>query len=161
MIRSLKCVFVLLLALMSLFYALQNIANIDACYSAIAYVLSMQEHAVYPNSVMPEVTASPLVWAAVLVIISTEILAGIVLLKGCWDMWSVRQAKAATFNASKKYALVGASIGIIVWFGYFGVFGGALLQMWQTQAGAMSLNGAFQYFASCVFIWLIVNTADV
>lgn len=159
-IRHFKCLFVLLLALMCLVYAFQNIANIDACYQAIAYVLSMQEHTVYPDSIMPTIEASFLVWLVVILIITTEILAGLVLLKGAWDLWSARLADAMTFNRAKKYTLIGASIGIIVWFGYFAVFGGALMQMWQTQAGAMSLNGAFQYFASCVFIWLIVNSSD-
>lgn len=48
-IRHFKIIFVLLLALMCLIYAFQNIANIDACYQAIAYVISMQEHTVYPD----------------------------------------------------------------------------------------------------------------
>ncbi|MCW8856434.1 MAG: DUF2165 domain-containing protein [Kangiella sp.] len=159
-IRHFKCLFVLLLALMCLFYAFQNIANIDACYQAIAYVLSMQEHAVYPDSIMPAIEASFLIWLVVILIIATEILAGLILLKGAWDLWSVRLADAMVFNQAKKYALIGAAIGIVVWFGYFAVFGGALMQMWQTQAGSMSLTGAFQYFASCVFIWLIVNSKD-
>lgn len=159
-IRHFKCLFVLLLALMCLIYAFQNIANIDACYQAIAYVLSMQEHTVYPDSIMPTIEASFLVWLVVILIISTEIVAGLVLLKGTWDLWSARLADAMTFNRAKKYALIGASIGIIVWFGYFAVFGGALMQMWQTQAGSTSLSGAFQYFSSCVFIWLIVNSSD-
>lgn len=159
-IRHFKCLFVLLLALMCLFYAFQNIANIDACYQAIAYVLSMQEHAVYPDSIIPTIEASFLVWFVVILIIVTEILAGLVLLKGAWDLWSARLADAMVFNQAKKYALIGAGIGILVWFGYFAVFGGALMQMWQTQAGDMSLRGAFQFFSSCVFIWLIVNSKD-
>lgn len=57
-IRHFKVIFVLLLALMCLIYAFQNIANIDACYQAIAYVLSMQEHAVYPDSIMPSIESS-------------------------------------------------------------------------------------------------------
>lgn len=160
MIRTLKCVFVVLLALMCLFYALQNIANIDACYGAIAYVLSMQDHTVYPNSIIPSITNSAIVWIAVIVIIATEILAGIILAKGAFDLWSARHADAATFNRAKRFALLGAGIGIVVWFGYFGVFGGGLMQMWQTQAGSMSLNGAFQYFASCVFVWLLLVSRD-
>lgn len=160
MIRTLKCVFVVLLALMCLFYALQNIANIDACYGAIAYVLSMQDHTAYPNSIIPSITNGSIVWIAVVVIIATELLAGIVLAKGAFDLWLARHADAATFNSAKRFAFVGAGIGIIVWFGYFGVFGGSLMQMWQTQTGAMSLNGAFQYFASCVFVWLLLASRD-
>lgn len=160
MIRTLKCVFVVLLALMCLIYALQNIANIDECYSAIAYVLSMQDHTVYPNSIFPSISNGIIVWLAVIVIITTEILAGLILAKGAYDLWSARHSDAATFNRAKRFALLGAGIGIIVWFGYFGVFGGGLMQMWQTQTGSMSLTGAFQYFASCVFVWLLIVSRD-
>jgi predicted small integral membrane protein len=156
MIRTFKSIFVLLLALMALFYALQNIANIDACYAAIAYVLSMQDHSAYPNSIIPAITAGWLVWAAVIVIISSEIIAAALLLVGFWHLWNARKAASKEFNQSKTFAFYGAGVGIIVWFGYFGVGGGALMQMWQTQAGGLSLTGAFQYFASCVFVWLIL-----
>ncbi|RUO74911.1 DUF2165 domain-containing protein [Pseudidiomarina sediminum] len=160
MIRSFKCAFVLLLALMALFYALQNIANIEACYAAIAYVLSMAEHTIYPSSIFPEVTMTTVVWAAVIVIIGSELAAALLLLIGFGRMWKARKSVAKVFNQSKAFALYGAGVGIVVWFGYFGVFGGALMQMWQTQAGAMSLSGAFQYFVSCALVWLIVNSPE-
>lgn len=160
MIRTFKCIFVLLLGLMALLYALQNIANIEACYAAIAYVLSLADHSVYPHSIFPAITAPSVVWTAVVVIITSELIAALLLFIGCWQMWQARKAVAKEFNQRKAFALYGAGVGIVVWFGYFGVFGGALMQMWQTQAGGMSLTGAFQYFASCVFVWLIVNNPD-
>ena len=76
------------------------------------------------------------------------------------DLWGARKAPADTFNAAKAFALLGCGTGIVVWLGLFLVFGGALFQMWQTSAGALSLEGAFQYFGACAFIFLIVSSAD-
>jgi len=44
--------------------------------------------------------------------------------------------------------------------GLFGVFGSALLQIWQTQIGAGSMDDSFQIFVSCALIFMIVNGAD-
>lgn len=158
--RYLKIVLVLLLSLLCLMYAIQNLANLDACFSSVAYVLGMTEHNYYANSFFPAVTNSFLVWIAVGTIIGAELTAGILLLIGCGKLFSARQSDSSSFNRAKSLALFGAGIGIIVWFGIFGVFGGAWFQMWQTPTGGQSLNGAFQYFVSCAFIWLIVRAKD-
>jgi predicted small integral membrane protein len=72
----------------------------------------------------------------------------------------VRQAPATEFNESKTYALLGCGLGIVIWLGLFGVFGGALFQMWQTEIGGNSMDDAFQFFVSCALVFLIVNAAD-
>ncbi|GAA4360989.1 DUF2165 family protein [Kangiella marina] len=159
-IRYLKIVLVMFLSLLCLIYGLQNLANLDACFGAVSYVLGMSEHTYYANSWFPAVTNSSLVWICVFIIILAELTAGILLLIGAFTMFKARQSDSATFNQAKSLSLIGAGIGIIVWFGFFGVLGGAWFQMWQTSVGAQSLGGAFQYFASCVFIWLIVRSDD-
>ncbi len=64
------------------------------------------------------------------------------------------------FNLSKKYALLGCGMGVIVWLGFFGVFGGAFFQMWQTEIGKASMDGAFQFFMSCAVVLIIVSMTD-
>ena len=49
---------------------------------------------------------------------------------------------------------------MVVWFGLFGVIGGAYFQMWQTEIGALSLEGAFQYAGMSGIVLLFVNMAD-
>lgn len=159
-IRNLKIVFVALIALLCLFYAGQNVANLDACYQAFAYVLGRVDHQVYPDSFFPAIQNPALLWLVLIVVVTLEFAAGLLSVKGAWDLWSARKAPAATFNAAKKFALLGCSIGIIIWMGLFGVFGGALFQMWQTEIGKGSLGDAFQFFAACAFVFLIVNSPD-
>lgn len=121
---------------------------------------SMSEHTYYANSWFPAITNSGLVWVCVFIIIALELTAGVLLFLGTLALFKARRSDSASFNQAKSLSLLGAGIGIIVWFGFFGVLGGAWFQLWQTSVGAQSLGGAFQYFASCVFIWVIVRADD-
>lgn len=158
--RYLKITLVALVGLMALLYALQNLVNIQAAFQVVGIVLGMSGHEYYPASIGPAVTSPMLVWLALIVIIATELAAGGFALKGAWDLWSCRKAAPAGFNGAKRNALLGCGLGVIVWFGFFGALGGAYFQMWQTELGTMSMDGAFQYAASCALILIFVNMPD-
>jgi predicted small integral membrane protein len=159
-IRHLKIFFVLSIALLCLFYATQNVANLDACFQAFAYVLGAADHQVYPDSILPAIHNPVATWLMLVLVVALEFAAGLLAAKGAWDLWSVRKASAADFNGAKTYALIGCGVGIVVWLGLFAAFGGALLQMWQTEIGAGSMDDAFQFFVACALIFIIVNGAD-
>jgi predicted small integral membrane protein len=159
-IRYFKIYFVLSISLMCLFYASQNVANLDACYQSFAYVLGRGDHQIYPDSIIPAVHNPALIWLMLVLVVTLEFAAGLLAAKGAWDLWGARKAPAATFNHSKTYALVGCGMGIVVWLGLFGVFGGALFQMWQTELGKLSMADAFKFSSACALIFLIVNGAD-
>jgi predicted small integral membrane protein len=159
-IRLLKIVFVTFVSLLCLFYAAQNVANLDACYQAFAYVLGAVDHQVYPDSIFPAIQSTVVIWLVLVVVVGLEFVAGILAAKGAWDLWIARKAPAIDFNGAKTYALIGCGIGIVIWLGFFAVFGGALFQMWQTEIGAGSMDDAFQFFVSCAFIFLIVSSVD-
>ena len=159
-IRHLKIVFVAFISLLCLFYAAQNVANLGACYQAFAYVLGGVDHEVYPDSIFPAVQSPVVIWLVLVLVVTLEFAAGLLGAKGAWDLWGARKAPAADFNGAKTYALIGCGTGIVVWLGLFAVFGGALFQMWQTEIGGASMDDAFQFFAACGLIFLIVNSAD-
>ncbi|MCH7741426.1 MAG: DUF2165 family protein [Proteobacteria bacterium] len=159
-IRFLKIVFVAFISLLCLFYAAQNVANLDACYQAFANVLGAVDHQIYPDSIFPAIQSPVVIWLVLALVVTLEFAAGLVAAKGAWDLWDARKAPAADFNGAKTYALVGCGMGIVVWLGFFAVFGGALFQMWQTEIGGASMDDAFQLFAACALIFLIVNSAD-
>lgn len=160
LLRYLKIDFVVLIALLCLFYAGQNVANLGACYWSFEYVMGLSDHGSYPNSFFPAITSPAIIWAVLIVVVGFEFAAGLFSAKGAWDMWGARNGSATEFNAAKKNALIGCSLGIIVWLGFFGVFGGALFQMWQTEVGKASMDGAFQFFVSCAVIFLITSLDD-
>lgn len=159
-LRTMKALFAAAIALLALFYAGQNVANLEACYQSFAYVFSRADHVVYPASFFPAVTHPVLIWAALVLVVGLEFLAGLLAARGAWDLWAARRAPANTFNGAKTYALLGCGVGIVVWLGLFAVFGGALFQMWQTEAGSASLEGAFQFFGACALVYLVIAQPD-
>jgi predicted small integral membrane protein len=158
--RYFKIDFVILISLLCLIYAGQNVVNLDACYQTFAYVMSNADHQAYPDSFFPAIQSPTLIWLMLILVVGLEFTAGLLAAKGAWDLWGARKASASSFNAAKKYALLGCSTGIIVWLGLFLVFGGALFQMWQTQIGAGSLANSFQFFMACGLVFIIVNLDD-
>ncbi len=159
-IRYLKIAFAALISLMCLIYAAQNITNLNACYQAFAYVLGGADHTIYPDSIFPAIQSPILIWLALGVVVSLELIAGIFTAMGTWQMWRSRKASAVEFNGAKSTALLGCGIGIVVWMGLFGVFGGAAFQMWQTEIGGNSLGDAFHFFVACALVFIIVNHSD-
>ncbi len=159
-IRYLKIDFVIFISLLCLVYAGQNVANLEACYQAFAYVMGMADHQAYPDSIFPVIQSPAVIWLVLILVVGLEFTAGLLAAKGAWDLWGARKASAAEFNGAKTYALVGCGTGIVVWLGLFAVFGGALLQMWQTEIGGASMDDAFQFFVACALIFMIVNMAD-
>ena len=152
--RYLKIALTLSVALLALFYVAHNLANWEAARGAVGYVLGQQDHGVYPNSLAPAVSNPLLVTAVTLVICAGEAMAAALALLGAVRLWSARKADAARFNAAKRFAVLGSGVAVLVWFLLFAVFGGALYQMWQTEAGALSLDGAWQ-FSGLSFLTLI------
>lgn len=159
-IRYLKIIFVAFISLLCLFYAAQNVANLDACYQAFAYVMGAVDHEVYPDSIFPVIQSPALTWLMLILVVALEFFAGLLAAKGAWDLWGARKAPAADFNDAKTYALIGCGMGIVVWLGLFEVFGGALMQMWQTEIGGGSMDDAFQFFVACALVFLIVKGVD-
>ena len=159
-IRIMKIILVVFVGLQGWFYVAGNLANWEAANAAVGYVLSMQGNEVYANAIFPAITSPALVTMVLLLIISGEFLVGALSLKGAWNLWQARAASADEFNAAKTTAILGAGMALLVWFGGFIVIGGALFQMWQSQIGVGSFNGAFIYAASSGLVLLFLSNPD-
>ncbi|MEX0899560.1 MAG: DUF2165 domain-containing protein [Gammaproteobacteria bacterium] len=159
-IRYLKIALVTFVGLQGLLYVVGNIANWDAAVGAIGYVLGMEANEIYSNRIFPAITNPILVTAAFITILTGEFLVGALSLKGAWDLWYRRKDTAEVFNSAKTYAILGAGMALVVWFGLFIVIGGALFQMWQSEIGAGSFEGAFIYAGISGLVLLFVNIPD-
>ena len=159
-IRILKVVLVVCVGAQALFYALQNVVNLDAAYGAVAYVLSMADHAVYSNHFAPPVIRAPLVWLALVAVIAGETLAGVLCGYGAITMWRMRRASAGVFLGASQTAVLGCGVAVVVWLGLFMAVGGAWFQMWQTEGGGNSLEGAFMYALSSAVVMIFVNQPE-
>ncbi|MBT8444321.1 MAG: DUF2165 domain-containing protein [Gammaproteobacteria bacterium] len=160
-IRAWKIIFSAIFSLLVLSYAAQNVANITGgMFASFAYVLSQADHAAYPESVVPAITQPTLIWAALLLVLFLEFICGTLVAVGAWNMWKYRTGTSAEFRAAKTHALNGFGAGVIVWLLFFGTFGAAIFQMWQTEIGTSSFNGAFQLTVYSLLLFGLISLED-
>lgn len=160
-IRVWKIIFTAIFSLLVFSYAVQNVANITGgMFASFAYVLSQADHAAYPESVMPAINQPPLIWAVLLLVLVLEFICGTLVALGAWNMWKYRAGTSAEFRTAKIHALNGFGAGVVVWLLLFGTFGAALFQMWQTEIGASSFNGAFQLTVYSLLLFGLISLED-
>ncbi|HXI88149.1 MAG TPA: DUF2165 family protein [Parvularculaceae bacterium] len=160
MVRYLKAVLILFVGLQGLFYAVQNIVNLDQARQVVTVVVTMTNHSVYPHHFGPSITAPALIWAVVWMIILGELLVGLLGLKGSYDLLAAARQSAEKFNASKSFAILSCGVSMIIWFGFFLALGGAYFEMWQTDIGVNSYRDAFMFAASAGVVMIFVNMRD-
>lgn len=160
MIRYLKIILVVFVGLNGLFYFADNIINWEAARGAVGAVIAMGERPWYANALVPAFTGQTAATIALLVILTGEFLVGALSLKGAFDMLMKAGAPAADFNASKKMAIAGCAMALIVWFGGFTVIGGAVFQMWQTALGQGSMGDAHRFLMGSGMVLLFVAMKD-
>ena len=158
--RYLKAALTLSVALLALFYFAHNLANWAAATGAVGYVLGLQDHQAYPVSLAPSISSTATHAAVTAIICAGELAAGLTALIGAWRLWSARKADRAGFAAAKTMAVIGAGTAALVWFLLFAVFGGAFYQMWQTEAGANSLQGAWQFSGLALLTLIYVSQPE-
>lgn len=158
--RYLKILLTLCVAGLAGLYAIQNIVNLGEAHGFVMAMLSQSgDSLAYPDSITPPIASPAIGWAVLWIIIAGELLAALFALWGTAALFAAR-GEAQAFNAAKGKAMLGAGLGVFVWFGFFAVIGGAGLQMWQTPAGAGSLEGAFQYSVLCFLTLLFLGQDD-
>jgi predicted small integral membrane protein len=160
MIRLIKTGIAVCVSLFCLFYAAQNLMNLQAAHGFVGLMASMADHVAYPNHFGPAITSPALVWIMLFIIIGGELLAGLFAARGALSMWGARKADAETFNASKTHAYAACGIAILVWFGIFSAFGGAYFQMWQTAAGETPLMHASTFSIQFAALWVVLALKD-
>ncbi|MBY5990977.1 DUF2165 family protein [Ferrimonas balearica] len=160
-IRTWKTVFVAIFSAMALIYALQNVANLHGgMYASFVYVLGQADHLAYPNSIFPAITAPWLIWTVLLTVLLLEFVCAGLTGWGAWRMWRARRDSSDEFHAASAAALNGLGVAVLVWMLLFGTLGGALFQMWQTQIGGGSFNGAFQLTVYALLLFGLVSLKD-
>lgn len=160
MIRFIKILLAAFVALFCIFYAVQNIVNLQAAHGFVIYVASMADHDAYPAHFGPAIAAPALTWTMLFIIIALEMGAGLLAAKGAYDLLKARNAPADQFNAAKTYAIAGCGVAIIIWFGLFSAIAGAYFQMWQTEAGLNALRDASIFSVQNAVIWIILALRD-
>jgi predicted small integral membrane protein len=94
-------------------------------------------------------------WAIIL----TEAVVGLTLAFAAVRLAADLRSGAARFNAAKKYVIVGAGLGFLLWFTGFMVVGGEWFLMWQSK----TWNGqeaAFRFYMTLLAVVIFLNQPD-
>jgi predicted small integral membrane protein len=159
MIRLCKIAMVLAVSSFAFMVTFNNITDYDSNFQFVKHVLSM-DTTFEGNKAMYRAITSPTLWTLGYIgIIIGEGLTCILLFIGALHMFRARHADMASFDASKTYVVIGATMGFLVWFVGFMVFGGEWFLMWQSS----SWNGqtaAFQFYMSILAVLIFVNQPE-
>ena len=158
--RYIKVALATFAALFCIFYALQNMANLESAEWFVGAMTAMEDHEAYPNTFAFAVKSPIIVKMMLWIIILLELAAGLLAGKGAVDLFMARNGSSEEFNAAKTYALAGTGLAIVVWFGIFGAFGGAFFQIWQVETGVNALRDAALFSLQHGVVWLIVRADD-
>lgn len=131
--RYAKIVLTLALAAFATLVAFSNITDYGSNFAFVKHVLSMDT--TFPgNAAMYRAITTPWLWhGAYWLIIAGEALTAVLLARGALALWRARRATGIDFNCAKKSAIVGLTLGFVVWFFGFMVIGGEWFLMWQSH----------------------------
>ena len=157
--RIAKTIMVASLALFALLVAFDNLTDYNTNYAFVRHVLSMDT--TFPgNALLYRRITSPALWqAGYAVIIAGEALTGIVLVVATIALARHVRSDAVRFNHSKRFMIIGAALGFMVWFLGFMIVGGEWFLMWQSPMW----NGqqpAFRFYMTILAVLIFVNQPD-
>jgi predicted small integral membrane protein len=157
--RIAKVVMVGSLALFAFVVTFDNLTDYDSNFEFVRHVLSMDT--TFPgNALLYRRVTSPALWnSAYWLIIFGEGLTSLTLAAAAVALMRALRSDADRFNRSKRFVLIGAMLGFLVWFFGFMVVGGEWFQMWQSH----SWNGqeaAFRFYLTILGVLIFVNQKD-
>jgi predicted small integral membrane protein len=157
--RIAKIVMVGSLALFAFVVTFDNLTDYDSNFEFVRHVLSMDT--TFPgNALQYRRVTSPALWnSAYWLIIFGEGLTSLTLAAAAVALMRALRSDADRFNRSRRFVLIGAMLGFLVWFFGFMVVGGEWFQMWQSH----SWNGqeaAFRFYLTILGVLIFVNQKD-
>jgi predicted small integral membrane protein len=157
--RYSKIIMCLCLAAFAFLVAFGNITDYGSNYAFVQHVLSMDT--TFPgNALMYRSITNPALWTAgYWLIIFGEALTCILFLIAALQLWQARGLPGAAFNRAKRFVVIAATMGFLVWYFGFMVIGGEWFAMWQSH----SWNGqdaAFKFYITILAVLIFVNQPD-
>jgi predicted small integral membrane protein len=157
--RIAKVVMVASLAVFALLVTFDNLTDYETNYAFVRHVLSMDT--TFPgNALLYRSITSPALWqAGYALIILGEGLTGMTLVVATVSLaWRLR-SDGVRFNDAKRFVIIGAALGFVVWFFGFMVVGGEWFSMWQSPMWN-GQEAAFRFYMTILAVLIFVNQAD-
>lgn len=130
--RLSKVVLVWSIALFASLVAFNNLTDYDSNYAIISHVLKMDT--TFPdNKGLWRAIESPVVYHMIygIIILTETIIAGLCGLGGLRLYQNINDP--AAFNQAKNLAILGLTLGFLLWFTGFMTIGGEWFLMWQSE----------------------------
>ena len=158
-LRFSKIVMCLCLAVFAFLVAFGNVTDYGSNFAFVQHVLSMDT--TFPgNALMYRSITNPSLWTAgYWLIILGEALTCLLYLIAAWNLWQARKASGQAFNDAKKFAVIAATMGFLIWYFGFMVVGGEWFAMWQSS----TWNGqqkAFMFYMTMLTVLIFVIQPD-
>jgi predicted small integral membrane protein len=157
--RYLKILMCVIIGAMALTYVTHNFANLGEAHAFFTYVTSHEGQEAYPVTLFP-VPPNALIIAAMVLVFSLEVAAGVLLWLGAWRMWNTRGQDAASFNGAKRLAKIGLGCAIANWWGLFQVIAIAGYQLWQMPGGQGPDHGSWVFGAMSMMVLIYLSMRE-
>lgn len=160
MIRLIKILLIMAVALWGFVGALHNITDWQGTLGAVRAATSMSTFEGGAESW--QATSMPLVvWLGALFIMLSKLAAGFLCGLGSLKMWQHRKGQISEFNVSKEMALTGCGVALFMLFTGFIVIAESWFGLWQSDVmRAPVLDSAFRYAGLIALIALFVGSRE-
>ena len=158
-VRLAKCVMAAALAFFALLVTFNNLTDYGSNFAFVQHVLSMDT--TFPdNTLRYRAVTAPWLWhTAYALVILGEGLTGLALAAGAVAMARKLRGRAIAFARAKRFFVVGATMGFMVWFFGFMVVGGEWFAMWQSDTWN-GQDAAFQFYLTLMAVLVFVSLED-
>jgi predicted small integral membrane protein len=158
-IRAAKAATVAAIALFASLVTFGNLTDYDTNLAFIQHVLSMDT--IFPSSRISyrAITNPTLQEMAYAVIIAGEAMTAVLCWIGVAALVRRLHADAGTFNRAKSVAIVGLTVGFLLWHVGFMVIGGEWFGMWESQHWN-GVPSAFRFLMTCIAVLIFVAIPD-
>jgi len=158
-IRAAKAALVAAVALFVTLVAFGNLTDYNTNFAFVQHVLSMDTIFSFSTIKYRAITDPALHHAAYAAIIAAEALTALLCWVGAAMLVRSLRADAGTFNRAKTFAVLGLTLGFLLWQVGFMSIGGEWFGMWQSQQWN-GVPSAFRFVMTIVAVLILVALPD-
>ena len=158
-VRASKCAMVAGVALFAMLVTFGNLTDYGTNYAFVQHVLSMDT--LFPGTTITwrAITSPELHHIAYALIIAAEGVTALLCWIGAYAMLRSLRADARTFHRSKTFAVLGLTLGFLLWQVGFMTIGGEWFGMWQSQQWN-GVPSAFRFVMVIIAVLIFVVLPD-
>jgi predicted small integral membrane protein len=158
-LRAAKAVLVAAVALFASLTAFGNLTDYNTNFAFVEHVMSMDTVFGFSNIKYRAITSPALHHVAYALIIAAEVTTAVLCWIGAAALMRHLRAEAAAFNRAKTFAVLGLSLGFLLWQVGFMSLGGEWFGMWQSQQWN-GVPSAFRFLMTIIAVLILVAMPD-